>query len=72
MGDVGYSANAPEELQQETLAAGGVIALNDYFRAEWPDVTSGYTLWQEQSTSDIVPFAVGSKQALFVPERLRA
>ena len=49
-------------LAEKTLAEGGVIALDDYFRAEWPDVTSGYTLWQEQSTSDIVPFAVGSNK----------
>jgi len=49
-------------LAEETLTAGGVIALDDYCRAEWPEVTAGYTLWQEETESDIVPFAVGSNK----------
>ena len=49
-------------LAEVTLAAGGVIALDDYCRAEWPDVTYGYTLWQAATESDIVPFAIGSNK----------
>jgi hypothetical protein len=49
-------------LAEKTLARDGVIALDDYCRAEWPDVTAGYTLWREGSESDIVPFAAGSNK----------
>lgn len=49
-------------LAEKTLAPGGVIALDDYCRAEWPDVTYGYSLWQEDTTSDIIPFAAGSNK----------
>lgn len=49
-------------LAEQSLATGGVIALDDYCRAEWPDVTAGYTLWQNRTTSDIIPFAVGSNK----------
>ena len=55
-------------LAESTLAAGGIIALDDYCRAEWPDVTYGYSLWQEQSESDVIPFAVGSNK-LFLCRR---
>lgn len=49
-------------LAEATLAAGGVIALDDYCRAEWPEVTYAYSLWQQSTTSDIVPFAAGSNK----------
>jgi Methyltransferase domain len=49
-------------LAEGTLAPAGVIALDDYFRTEWPEVTHGYALWQAATTSDIVPFAVGSNK----------
>ncbi len=49
-------------LAEKTLAGGGVIALDDYCRAEWPDVTYGYTLWQNETESDIIPFAAGSNK----------
>lgn len=55
-------------LAEQTLSADGVIALDDYCRAEWPDVTTGYTLWQEETDSDIIPFAVGSNK-LFLCRR---
>lgn len=44
------------------LSADGVIALDDYCRADWPDVTLGYALWQHNTDSNIVPFAVGSNK----------
>lgn len=49
-------------LAENTLSAEGVIALDDYCRAEWPDVTYGYSLWQNDTKSDIVPFAAGSNK----------
>ncbi len=49
-------------LAEKTLARDGVIALDDYCRAEWPDVTAGYTLWQDKTESDIIPFACGSNK----------
>ena len=55
-------------LAERTLARGGVIALDDYCRAEWPEVTAGYTLWREKTESDIIPFAAGSNR-LFLCRR---
>jgi len=49
-------------LAEKTLARDGIIALDDYCRAEWPDVTAGYTLWREKTESDIIPFAAGSNK----------
>ena len=49
-------------LAEKTLSAEGVIALDDYFRATWPDVTYGYTSWQHDTKSDIIPFAIGSNK----------
>jgi hypothetical protein len=49
-------------LAEKTLTGDGVIALDDYCRAEWPDVTAGFVLWQEETESDIIPFASGSNK----------
>jgi hypothetical protein len=49
-------------LAEKTLSAEGIIALDDYCRSEWPDVTCGYTLWRNDTKSDIIPFAVGSNK----------
>lgn len=50
------------QLAEQTLSDGGVIALDDYCRSDWPDVTYGYSLWQNETKSDIVPFASGSNK----------
>ncbi len=55
-------------LAEQSLSNEGVIVLDDYCRTEWPDVTAGYTLWQERTGSDIVPFAAGSNK-LFLCRR---
>ena len=55
-------------LAEHTLAKDGVIALDDYCRTQWPEVTTAYNLWQEETTSDIVPFATGSNK-LFLCRR---
>ena len=49
-------------LAERCLSPDGVLALDDYCRAEWPDVTAGYALWQQETASDIIPFAVGSNK----------
>ncbi|AMA08424.1 class I SAM-dependent methyltransferase [Picosynechococcus sp. PCC 73109] len=49
-------------LAEKSLSTDGVIALDDYCRADWPDVTTGYKLWQEETESDIIPFAAGSNK----------
>lgn len=49
-------------LAEKTLARGGVVALDDYCRAAWPDVSTGYAVWQENTETDIVPFAIGSNK----------
>jgi hypothetical protein len=50
------------ELAEESLSDEGIIALDDYCRAEWPEVSTGYAIWQSKTTSDIVPFAAGSNK----------
>lgn len=49
-------------LAEQSLSKDGVIALDDYCRTDWPDVTTGYALWQQETESDIVPFAAGSNK----------
>lgn len=49
-------------LAEKVLIHGGVIALDDYCRADWPEVTLGYALWQNQTDSNIVPFANGTNK----------
>jgi hypothetical protein len=49
-------------LSEKTLVKGGVIALDDYCRVEWPDVTAGYDIWRHTTESNIVPFAAGSNK----------
>jgi hypothetical protein len=47
------------KLAESVLTAGGVIALDDFLRPEWPDVSIGYFDWYETSSKTIVPFAIG-------------
>jgi hypothetical protein len=46
-------------LAEQTLAEHGVMALDDFLRPEWPDVSAGYFAWFETSSKSIVPFAIG-------------
>jgi hypothetical protein len=46
-------------LAENTLIDGGVIALDDFLRSEWPDVSLGYFSWLNQTNSNLVPFAIG-------------
>jgi hypothetical protein len=49
-------------LAEEVLADYGVIALDDFHRAEWPEVSAGYFKWFAGRKRQIVPFAIGFKQ----------
>jgi Methyltransferase domain len=49
-------------LAEKSLAEWGVIALDDYCRTDWPDVTAGLVSWLDTTTSGIVPFAIGSNK----------
>ncbi|MBV8307933.1 MAG: class I SAM-dependent methyltransferase [Gammaproteobacteria bacterium] len=46
-------------LAEKTLAQHGVVALDDFLRPEWPDVSAGYFAWFAQRSRPIVPFAFG-------------
>lgn len=46
-------------LAEATLAMHGVIALDDFHRLEWPDVSAGYFRWFSERKKPIVPFAIG-------------
>jgi hypothetical protein len=49
-------------LAEQVLAEYGVIALDDFHRAEWPEVSVGYFKWFAGRKRPIVPFAIGFKQ----------
>src|SRR5579862_431293 len=46
-------------LAEQTLARHGVIALDDFLRPEWPDVSAGYFAWFAARSKPVVPFAIG-------------
>lgn len=46
-------------LAERTVAGHGVIALDDFLRPEWPDVSAGYFAWFAERSKSIVPFAIG-------------
>lgn len=47
------------DLASDALTEGGVIALDDFMRPEWPDVSLGLFDWLGESSKSIVPFAIG-------------
>jgi hypothetical protein len=46
-------------LAEATLAQHGVIALDDFHRSEWPNVSEGYFRWFAARKNSILPFAIG-------------
>ena len=46
-------------LANGVLAEAGVIALDDFMRPEWPEVSLGFFDWYEETQKQIVPFAIG-------------
>lgn len=49
-------------LAEDSLTHCGVIALDDAFRAEWPDVTLALASWLGRTKTKIVPFACGTNK----------
>ncbi|MEM8771430.1 MAG: class I SAM-dependent methyltransferase [Pseudomonadota bacterium] len=49
------------KLAQNTIADHGVIALDDFHRPDWPDVSAGLIDWKRDAP-EILPFAVGSNK----------
>ena len=47
-------------LAESSLSDHGVIALDDFHRPEWPDVSAGYFAWYASRSRLIVPFPSGS------------
>lgn len=46
-------------LAERVLAPHGIIALDDFLRPEWPDVSAGYFAWFAHRLKPLVPFAIG-------------
>jgi len=46
-------------LAESTISEHGVIALDDFHRFEWPEVSKGLWEWEQQKEKDLVPFAIG-------------
>lgn len=46
-------------LAEACIAPQGVIALDDFHRPEWPDVSAGYFSWFGKRSKPLVPFAIG-------------
>ncbi len=49
-------------LAEGSLVQGGVIALDDVFRADWPEVTFALAAWSENAKTKVVPFACGTNK----------
>ena len=52
-------------LAEETLLEDGVVAVDDVFRPEWPEVTIGVFSYLREGNSNLVPFAVGFNKTYF-------
>jgi hypothetical protein len=46
-------------LAERTVAGHGVIALDDFLRPQWPDVSAGFFAWYGVRSKSLVPFAIG-------------
>lgn len=46
-------------LAEASIGEKGVIAIDDFLRPEWPDVSAAFFHWFEQSEGTLVPFAIG-------------
>jgi predicted O-methyltransferase YrrM len=49
-------------IAENSLAEHGVIALDDFHRPEWPEVSAGYFAWHANRSKSIVPLAIGSNK----------
>lgn len=47
------------QLAEASLGDMGVVAIDDFLRPEWPDVSAAFFHWFEHSGGALVPFAIG-------------
>ncbi|MBB6309628.1 class I SAM-dependent methyltransferase [Xanthobacter tagetidis] len=50
------------DLAAATLAEGGVIALDDFLKQAWPDVSYGFFDWHREKGQDFAPIAMGTSK----------
>jgi hypothetical protein len=56
-------------LAEASLAAHGVIALDDFHRPEWPNVSAGYFAWYGSRKKPLIPFALGFNKLYLCEEK---
>lgn len=56
-------------LAEACIAAHGVIALDDFHRPEWPEVSQGYFAWFADRAKPVVPFAIGLNKLYLCEEK---
>lgn len=59
------------KLAQAVMSEDGIIAVDDFMRPQWPDVTVALIDWLENSAGDFVPFAIGYNK-LYLCRRSRS
>jgi len=59
-------------LADAVLAEGGIVAIDDLFRPEWPDVSAGFFSWYFASPGNLVPFAMGQNKTYLCRPAARA
>lgn len=60
-------------LVAQTLAAGGILILDDYFNEEWPGVSEGTNrFFANRNESPLIPFAIGGNKLIFTTDRAYA
>jgi Methyltransferase domain len=56
-------------LAEASLAAHGIIALDDFHRPEWPNVSAGYFAWYVSRKKPLVPLALGFNKLYLCEEK---
>jgi hypothetical protein len=58
-------------LAEASLADHGIVALDDFLRSEWPDVSAGFFSWASEHKGSIVPFCIGFNKLYLCHEQWR-
>ena len=58
-------------LAEASLADHGIIALDDFHRPEWPEVSAGYFSWAATRKKALVPFCIGFNKLYLCDEQWR-
>lgn len=59
------------KLAESALAEHGIIALDDFLRPEWPEVSAGYFEWARERSRPIVPLAIGFNKLYLCAQEFR-